>query len=93
MSEEIKFSEDELKNLKELQEGYVETQTKFGQLSIARLNLREQAEELGRLEEETKTKFDELRTKEKSIAENLTEKYGQGSLDPTTGVFTPTETK
>ena len=93
MAEAVKFSEEELKNLKELQEGYVETQTKFGQLSIARLNLREQAEELGRLEEDTKTKFDELRKKEKSIVDGLTEKYGQGSLDPQTGVFTTYEKK
>ena len=93
MAEETKFTEDELKDLKELQEGYVETQTKFGQLSIARLNLREQAEELGRLEEETKSKFDELLKKEKSIVDGLTEKYGQGSLDPKTGVFTPNPTK
>ena len=86
---ETKFTEEELKELKDLQEGYVETQTKFGQFSIARLNLREQAEELKKLEDETTTKFDELRKKEKSIVDGLTEKYGQGSLDPNTGVFTP----
>ena len=89
MADETKFTEEELKQLKELQEGYVETQTKFGQLSIARLNLREQAEELNKLEKETATDFENLRQKEKSIVDDLTKKYGQGSLDPKTGVFTP----
>ena len=88
MSEEIKFTEDELKDLKVLQEGYVETQAKFGQLVIARLNLKNQSEELGKLEEETKNKFSELQEKEKNIVDELTQKYGEGSLDPTTGVFT-----
>ena len=35
MSEEIKFTEDEIKNLKELQKGYLEIQSQFGQVSIA----------------------------------------------------------
>ena len=69
MATEVKFTEDEIKQVETIQKSYFDVQTKFGQLSIARLNLREQAEELGRLEEDTKTKFDELRKKEKSIVE------------------------
>tara|TARA_Y100001963_G_C6773989_1_gene446383 strand:- start:2304 stop:2582 length:279 start_codon:yes stop_codon:yes gene_type:complete len=88
MAEETKFSEEELKNLKELQEGYLETQAKFGQLVIARLNLKKQSEELGKIEDETKSKFLELQEKEKDLVDGLTKKYGEGSLDPTTGVFT-----
>lgn len=88
MAEETKFSEEELKNLKKLQEGYLETQAKFGQLVIARLNLKRQSEELGKIEDETKSKFLELQSKEKDIVDDLTKKYGEGSLDPTSGVFT-----
>ena len=87
MAEEKKFSEDELKKLKELQEGYLETQAKFGQLVIARLNLKRQSEELGKIEDETKDKFVELQGSEKDLVDELTKKYGEGSLDPKTGIF------
>ena len=87
MAEEKKFSEDELKKLKELQEGYLETQAKFGQLVIARLNLKRQSEELGKIEDETKDKFVELQVSEKDLVDELTKKYGEGSLDPKTGIF------
>jgi len=91
MTEEKKFSDEEITKLKELQDGYVDTQSKFGQLVIARLNLKRQSEELGKIEDETKNKFLELQKKEKDLVDDLTEKYGEGSLDPTTGVFTPIE--
>ena len=87
MAEEKKFTEDELKKLKELQEGYLETQAKFGQLVIARLNLKRQSEELGKIEDETKDKFVELQVSEKDLVDELTKKYGEGSLDPKTGIF------
>ena len=76
-----------LKKLKELQEGYLETQAKFGQLVIARLNLKRQSEELGKIEDETKDKFVELQSTEKDLVDELTKKYGEGSLDPKTGIF------
>ena len=87
MADEKKFTEDELKKLKELQEGYLETQAKFGQLVIARLNLKRQSEELGKIEDETKDKFVELQSTEKDLVDELTKKYGEGSLDPKTGIF------
>ena len=33
-----------------------------------------------------------LQENERNIVKDLNEKYGPGSLDPQTGVFTPTET-
>ncbi len=91
MAEEKKFSDEELKQLKELQDGYLETQSKFGQLVIARLNLKKQSEEIGKIEDETKESFIELQKKEKDLVDGLTEKYGEGSLDPSTGLFTSIE--
>ena len=32
-----------------------------------------------------------LQDEEKKLVKDLSKKYGQGSLDPKTGVFTPTE--
>jgi len=88
MSEETKFTKEELKSLEELQKGYLEVQSKFGQLWIAKINLNKQSEKLGELERTTNEKFENLQTKEKDIVDELTKKYGEGSLDAKTGVFT-----
>ena len=89
MAEAIKFSEDEITKLKELQDGYLKIQSSFGQLSIARLNIKKQVDELNNIEEQTRKDFDELRGKEREVVDELTKKYGQGTLDPASGVFTP----
>ena len=54
MAEETKFTEEELKQIKEIQDSYFKIQTN-----------------------------------EKTFLNGITEKYGEGSLDPETGVFTP----
>jgi hypothetical protein len=46
---------------------------------------------LDRQDAEAKNEFVNLQVKEQELVQELTKKYGQGSLDPTTGVFTPLE--
>ena len=46
MAEEVKFSEDEMKVVKEIQEKYVDVQHKLGQLSVAELRLNQQMDAL-----------------------------------------------
>lgn len=91
MSEEkqIKFKQEDLQSLKDLQTNYLSLQTQFGQLHMAKLNLKKQFDDLGRVEEETRQKFEEVQKEEADLIETLTEKYGKGQLDPATGVFTP----
>ena len=91
MSEEkqIKFKQEDLQSLKDLQTNYLSLQTQFGQLHMAKLNLKKQFDDLGRVEEETRQKFEEVQKEEANLIETLTEKYGKGQLDPATGVFTP----
>ncbi len=93
MSNEVKFSEEELKSLVELQKEYLDVQSNFGQLAIAKLNLQKQANELNKLEGEYKDEFLVIQEKEKQIVEEFTKKYGEGTLDPKSGVFTPIESK
>ena len=94
MSEEgKKFTEEELKSLKDLQEGYLKVQAKFGQLSIAKITLQRQADELGKTEESVRKDFSELQEQEQKLVDELTKKYGQGQLDPKSGVFTPQESE
>ena len=82
MPEEVKFNEEELKQVQAIQNSYVNLQQSFGQLKLAQLRLDEQ--EIG-LEENLK----KVQGEEAKFLDGITKKYGQGSLNPETGVFTP----
>ena len=83
MADAIKFTEDELKSLQELQGTYQRITLALGQLNVSRYALEEREENLKQALLDTKTKENEL-------AKSLTEKYGKGSLNIETGEFTPT---
>jgi|TARA_R100001126_G_C4764413_1_gene119308 hypothetical protein len=89
MSDPIKFTEDEMKKIKEFQESYVTIQQQLGQISIADLKLNQQLESLDKSEIELKNKFVEVQQDEKSFIEEITKKYGDGTLDPNSGQFIP----
>ena len=88
MSEEVKFTEEELKQVKEIQESYFDIQNKFGQLKLTRLRFEQQIDSLNNQEEELQKKFNEIQNGEKTFLEETTKKYGEGNLNPDTGVFT-----
>ena len=85
---EVKFTEEELKQVKEIQDNYFDVQNQFGQTALAKLRLDEQIESVMKGEDDLKTKFEEIQSKERDFLKGITEKYGEGSLDPKTGVFT-----
>ena len=82
MADAIKFSEEELKKITEVQTTYQQITMTFGSLKIQKLNIDKQELSL-------KEALDEARTNENDLAKELTEKYGKGSLDISTGEFTP----
>ena len=86
MPEEIKFTEEELKQVQNIQRSYMAVQTQFGQLKMSQIKLDEQEVDL---EEALKS----IQSEEKKFLDGITDKYGQGTLNPETGVFTPTENK
>ena len=89
-SDEIKFSEEELKELGDLQTSYQEKQVILGQLAVQWILLNQQLEALDIRTEEVETEYQTVQQEEQDIVKTLNEKYGPGQLDPTTGVFTPT---
>ena len=90
MADEIKFTEDELKSLNELRETYGKVQADFGALKVRRLVLDQQLEELDNADEAVHKAYTDNQETERKLVQELNEKYGPGSLDPQTGVFTPT---
>ena len=90
-SSEVKFTEDELKSLQDLQTNYQEKQAALGQLSVQRILVNQQMEGLEMRQDELETEYTAVQQEERDLDQKLNEKYGPGQLDPQTGVFTPTE--
>ena len=84
MNNKVKLSQEELQSLKSLQEKQNQLVVKFGQLEYEIQNLELQKEtaidQLSKLEEE-----------EELIGNQLTQKYGNGSIDIESGYFTKLE--
>ena len=85
---EVKFSDEELQSLRELQDGYSEKSAQFGQLKVQKLLVQQQLDALDQTEVQMESDYSALQAKEQEIVKQLNEKYGPGNLDPATGVFT-----
>ena len=89
MADEIKFTDEELKSLSELSQGYQNIQSAFGQLRVQKILLEQQKESLEEAEVKMEADYAENQQKERDLVKELNEKYGPGQLDPQSGVFTP----
>jgi len=89
-SNEIKFSEEELKELGELQKNYQEKQSILGQLAVQKILLDQQVEAIETRQTEIESEYEGVQQSERDLVQKLNEKYGPGQLDPQSGVFTPT---
>ena len=87
---EIKFSEEELKSLQGLQTNYQEKQSILGQLAVQRILLDQQSNALDNRMKDVQIEYEAVQQSERDLVAKLNEKYGPGQLDPTTGIFTPT---
>ena len=93
MADEIKFTDDELKSLQELQNNYQEKQTLLGQLAVQKILLDQQMDALETRKTEVEQEYEGVQQQERDLVKTLNEKYGPGSSNPETGVFTPTPTE
>ena len=89
-STEVKFTDDEMKSLQDLQTGYQEKSTTLGQLSVQKILLNQQMEALQVRTTEVEEEYITLQQTERDLVKKLNEKYGPGQLAPATGVVTPT---
>ena len=89
-SKDIKFTDDELKSLQDLQNSYQQKQLQFGQLEVQRLLVSQQLDALDNAKTKLEVDYGEVQDTERKLVADLNKKYGPGNLDPATGVFTPT---
>ena len=88
-NKEIKFSDEELKSLQDLQNSYQQKQLQFGQLEVQRLLVSQQLEQMDNAKAKLEVEYGDVQETERKLVKSLNEKYGPGNLDPATGVFTP----
>jgi predicted transcriptional regulator len=86
MEEQIKFTEEEIKEINDLRFEVGSVFTQLGQIQIEK---KKRLEELEQNETSLLNKYTELVAKEDTLFKGLNEKYGDGDYDPNTGIFTP----
>tara|TARA_Y100000593_G_scaffold57274_1_gene106594 strand:+ start:584 stop:868 length:285 start_codon:yes stop_codon:yes gene_type:complete len=91
MAEQVKLEEKELEQIRDLQKAYIDVQTALGQTHMAKLGIEKQMDDLLMREDELNNRFHATRSDENDLVTSLSEKYGRGSLDLQSGVFTPSE--
>ncbi len=87
-TEETKFTPEELETIKGIQQEYFDTQSKLGQLSVARIRLDNQASYLDNTENDLRNSWFETQKKEQDFMSEMNKKYGDGTLNASTGEFT-----
>ena len=90
---EVKFTEEEMQKLAQLQQSYQQLQATFGQLRVQRIMLDEQVSNLEETEISIEEQYKKAQATERDFVKSLNEKYGPGTLDPATGTFTPSPTE
>jgi len=86
---EVKFTKEEMGSLKEIQESYFNVQTEYGKLELTRIRLEQQLDTLDNTDDNLKEKFIQTQTTEKEFLDGITKKYGEGTLDQDSSIFTP----
>ena len=86
MTEQIKFTEEEIGQINQLRNEVTQVFLQLGQISLER---KRRLDELDSLESQLHESHRELVEKEQNLFKSLNEKYGDGNYDPNTGIFTP----
>ena len=89
MAEDTKFTKKEMDMISKIQETYLDIQQKLGQVSLSKLKLEQQSEAIDKIEEELLENFKKTQKEEKDFVDSVTKKYGDGTLNPESGIFTP----
>tara|TARA_R100001082_G_C4275456_1_gene121597 strand:- start:144 stop:461 length:318 start_codon:yes stop_codon:yes gene_type:complete len=84
-----KVDQEHIDRIKEIQQKYVNVQTSLGHVSITRLRWKQQLNSLDELEDELQNKFLDTQKEEQTLLDELTKKYGDGTLDMDSGEFIP----
>ena len=91
MAKSIKFTEEELKSIQDVRDGFDRKVSEFGYIYLERKITSERLDAIAIEEDRLNTEYQELVEKERDIVKQLNEKYGTGTVDLTNGEFQPAE--
>ena len=89
MSENQKFTQEELTKIVELRELNAKKVTEFGQIELEFLLTSQRLEALQNAKENLQKEYVGLQEKENSLVKELNDKYGAGTVDIASGEFIP----
>jgi hypothetical protein len=89
----IKVTEQELTDMRNLNQKINENTFSFGVFRIERMNLLKLVKELEDREKNAEQEYNNLQTAANALLEQLNKKYGEGSLNMTDGTFVPIPAK
>ena len=84
---QINITEDEQREIVHLNADYQETLIEMGELHLNKVTINQELEKLKETEEHVNSKYETLKKKEEMFLERLSNKYGEGMLDPKTGIY------
>ena len=93
MAKETKFTDDELKQINEVADTYNSLQTELGNLSVQKILVDDRIQAIQDREAEIRKEWKKNQVTEGDLVKSLSDKYGEGTLDPKTGNFVPVEKK
>ena len=85
----VKFTDTELEKIKDFQQRYLDIQMSFGQGEILRSRLERQLEEIDTFFDKNRDDLANVQKEERDFITEINKVYGDGVLNPETGVFTP----
>ena len=89
MSNEIKFTKEELDQIKELRDAHANKVLEFGRMKVELLLTEQRLNSLKDAEENIQNDYIGLQEKEQKLVQELNEKYGAGTVDLESGTFIP----
>lgn len=85
--EQKQLTQEELANVTKLANSLTEIASKFGQIKIEKLNLITQLNAVDQLEQDLDKQYLQLKENEYVLSKELSEKYGEGTLNLETGTI------
>ena len=84
-----KLTNEELARVKAIPTRLQQITVQLGQIAVERAALERRTAELDVLEDQLKTDLVTVQQQERTVANELTNRYGAGTINPETGIFIP----
>lgn len=91
MENQIKFTDDELNNIKTLRDKSTAIVLDFGQNELEVFTLNNRLKELENEKQQLQSTYLQLQQNERALIQELNKKYGSGTVDIESGVFIPSK--